>query len=110
MSGKLDQSLDELTKGQRRNHPRRVRPNRGTVKGPSGGIAKKSKAVKQTVKVNTVAAVATAAAPALSARGGAKVIVSNLVSRIQLVHVIQSGLTSAQPSDVSEGQIQVRLK
>jgi THO complex subunit 4 len=88
MSGKLDQSLDEITTAQRRSTrarrpvQRRSTSGRPTSSAPIGGIQKSTKAPRG-------AANKPALAKAAAAHGDSKVIVSNL------------------PKDVTEKQIKV---
>ena len=78
MSGKLDQSLDEILSTRRKNTARRGRgrraPNaaRVTSAAPAGGIQKSTKG-----KASAKAAPAASSVPAI---GDSKIIVSNLVS------------------------------
>lgn len=103
MSGKLDQSLDEILSTQRKSagHRRSTRkPARTATAAPAGGVHK-----------NTKPARGNAARPA-SARGAknigeSKIIVSNLVSIMSMPLIANALLTSCQPKDVSESQIKV---
>ncbi len=106
MSGKLDQSLDEILTNQRRNQQGRRRSQRrtaGTTRptpaAPAGGIQKNTKPARG----------ATKPAPAKGAgmSGESKIMVSNLVSRCRPSGIPSSPLTSRQPKDVSESQIKV---
>lgn len=75
MSGKLDQSLEEITKTQkraRRNPPRRT-AGRPVVAAPIGGIKKNTRVVRG-------AGAKAAPSRAAPANGESKIIVSNLVS------------------------------
>ncbi|KAL9125052.1 MAG: hypothetical protein Q9217_005691 [Psora testacea] len=90
MSGKLDQSLDEIlstrrkTVGGRRGRGRRV-PNatRVTTAAPAGGIQKSTRA-----KTAGKAAVTNGAVPAV---GDNKIIVSNLPSDVNEAQIKSSG-------------------
>lgn len=76
MSGKLDQSLDEIATTQRRAAGRRRNPQRRaapTPAAPAGGVKKNTKPTRN-------AGAKPAPAKGALARGDSKVIVSNLVS------------------------------
>ncbi|KAG7285211.1 hypothetical protein NEMBOFW57_009832 [Staphylotrichum longicolle] len=86
MSGKLDQSLDEILTNQRRNQQGRRRsqrrtaaPTRPTTTAPAGGIQKNTKPARGATKPTP--------AKGAGVSGESKIMVSNL------------------PKDVSEGQI-----
>ncbi|KAL2159994.1 hypothetical protein VTH06DRAFT_1649 [Thermothelomyces fergusii] len=85
MSGKLDQSLDEILSSQRRNNGRRRSARRSsgaakpTATAPAGGIQKNTKPARGTNKPTP--------AKGVGLTGESKIVVSNL------------------PKDVSEGQI-----
>jgi len=107
MSGKLDQSLDEIMKDTTapRQARGRGRPRKAAVKvtaavAPTGGVAKKTRAAK----VTRVAA--TPAVPAPTS-GESKIIVSNLVSPMRITYTLQFRLMLSQPEDVNEAQIKV---
>jgi THO complex subunit 4 len=86
MSGKLDQSLDEITTAQRkasagrRRNPRRSATRPAAPTAPVGGVKKTTKAPRN---ANTKAAPAKAAAAPVDS----KVIVSNLVSSLYLSEI-----------------------
>lgn len=94
MSGKLDQSLDEILSTQRRSAPRGRRSARRAsgkpaTTAPVGGVQKTSKPARGN-------AAKPAPAKAGKATGESKVIVSNLVSaHFPVVHVSASVLTAA---------------
>lgn len=82
MSGKLDQSLDEIMKdtkparqGRGRGRPRKAAVKAAAAVAPTGGVTKKTKAAK----VTRVAATPAVPAPTT---GESKIIVSNLVSTV----------------------------
>jgi THO complex subunit 4 len=107
MSGKLDQSLDEILSTQksvRGRGPRRGRrvPQAGrtaAVPAPVGGIKKNAKQAKGAVK-------AIPTGPA-GGSGESKIQVSNLVITLNSSIEITLVLTRYQPKDVSETQIKV---
>jgi hypothetical protein len=108
MSGKLDQSLDEILSNQRRNQQGRRRSQRraagatrSATTAPAGGIQKSSKAARTAAKPTP--------AKGAGLTGESKIMVSNLVSRtLEMPHSHpDSLLTFPQPKDVSEGQIKV---
>jgi THO complex subunit 4 len=111
MSGKLDQSLDEITTAQRRSTrarrpaQRRSTSGRPTPAAPVGGIQKSTKPARG-------AANKPALAKAAAAHGDSKVIVSNLVcdgtfSSGTKEKIFERMLTSQKPKDVTEKQIKV---
>lgn len=89
MSGKLDQSLDEITTSQRRASAGRRRSQRrpaaraAAATAPAGGI-------KKTTKPARNAGTKATQAQAAPAKGDSKVIVSNLVSISSILVVCQS--------------------
>ena len=107
MSGKLDQSLDEILSSRRQSARRGRGGRRGstsakaTVSAPVGGIKKNTRTVRGGVRaavINGPAAV----------NGDSKIIVSNLVSNATLCLGDALANTSpSQPPDVSEVQIKV---
>lgn len=109
MSGKLDQSLDEILSTQRSSGARRGAargPRRSTGRptvtaAPVGGVQKSSK---------QKGAHAPKQAPAKAALSGdSKVVVSNLVSSSPVILAPRSVLIQSlsQPKDVNEAQIKV---
>lgn len=80
MSGKLDQSLDEILSNQRRNQTRRrstrrsAGANRPATTAPAGGIQKTTKPARNAAKPT--------AAKGTGLTGESKIMVSNLVSRV----------------------------
>lgn len=108
MSGKLDQSLDEILTTQRRNQQGRRRSTRRTAgstaraapTAPAGGIQKSTKAARGANKPTP--------AKGAGQTGESKIMVSNLVSQLPVDILFESVLTNPpQPRDVSEGQIKV---
>lgn len=106
MSGKLDQSLDEILTNQRRNQQGRRRSQRRTAgatrpttTAPAGGIQKNTKPARGATKPTP--------AKGAGVSGESKIMVSNLVSRDPSSHFRCAPLTLRQPKDVSEGQIKV---
>ncbi|KAF2460757.1 RNA recognition domain-containing protein [Lineolata rhizophorae] len=88
MSGKLDQSLDDILKDRRQSRPRRNRPARvakTAATAPVGGIKKASKLAKQVSKTNVPTGPS-------SGSGEGKIIISNM------------------PEDVDEKQINEYMK
>lgn len=81
MSGKLDQSLDEITTSQRRASAGRRRPQRRSAARATAAIVAPAGGVKKTTKLARNAGAKAAPAPT-PAKGDSKVIVSNLVSFI----------------------------
>jgi len=103
MSGKLDQSLDEILSTQRRTAGRRRsvrRPAGQPVKpAPVGGIHKTARPVRS-------ASAKTAPTKAVGSVGISKVVVSNMV-RSYLSLALRPAANPSQPKDVSEAQIKV---
>ena len=107
MSGKLDQSLDEILKTTRRPATRRGRggrrvPNtpRTTAVAPVGGVKKNT--VKQPKGKNA----SIPSGPAL-ANKESKVIISNFVSLSHLSRVTKKCINENKASDVNENMIKV---
>lgn len=105
MSGKLDQSLDEILSTQRRNATKR-RSTRRTAVGnrpaptaPAGGIQKKPQPARGSAKP--------AAGKGAGIVGESKIMVSNLVCQPRKSLTRIQALTTRQPKDVSEAQIKV---
>jgi THO complex subunit 4 len=108
MSGKLDQSLDEITSAQRKNAGRRRSTQRrsstrAAVAAPVGGIKKTTKPARGAVSKTTPA-------KAIPSNAESKVIVSNLVRSVPSIITGDYVLTTCQPKDVSEQQIKVRFR
>lgn len=106
MSDKLNQSLDEILKANKR--ATRARPGArraATGKGaaaaaPVGGVKKNTKGPKAAAKTNTPTG------PAPKAHGDSKILVSNLVC-IPLFLTSLDSADTRQPHDVTEPQIKV---
>lgn len=107
MSGKLDQSLDEITTSQRRaggRQRRRTSTRAAPVPtAPAGGIKKTTKGARNAPTKATPAQGATS-------KGDSKVIVSNLVSSPALSQGDYFHTNRPQPKDVTEQQIKVCLR
>lgn len=91
MSGKLDQSLDEILSTQRRavgdrRRSQRRSSGRPATTAPVGGVQKNSRQTR-------AAATKQAPAKAVTGHGESKVVVSNLVSYCPLVIVYDHSLT-----------------
>jgi len=108
MSGKLDQSLDEIVSTQRaaggRRRSTRRRTGRIATAAPVGGV-------KKSTKQSNAAATKQAPTKAAGSAGISKVVVSNLVGHRNVTtpsYWHQQMLTHGkQPKDVPEGQIKV---
>ena len=105
MSGKLDQSLDEILSSQRKNQQgrrksqrRSVGANRPTTAAPAGGIQKTTKPARNATKAAT--------GKGAGIVGESKIVVSNLVRTLD-TPLQPAALTPQQPKDVSEAQIKV---
>lgn len=86
MSGKLDQSLDEILSSQRRNNQGRRRSqrrvsgaSRPTPAAPAGGIQKNTKPARNAAKPTP--------AKGAGLTGESKIMVSNLVSCARTIHL-----------------------
>lgn len=106
MSGKIDQSLDQILKDRKRSHPRRSTRNAGrpgkSAAASTGGVTKGGRTTKAAPKK-----VAPPTGP--SNAGPSKIIVSNLVSPFVTPKChLHTLLTLSQPTDVTETQIKVR--
>lgn len=105
MAGKLDQSLEDIVKDQKKSSrgpvagKRRV-IRRKTVTGPSGGINKDTRTVK-----NAKAATKNGETTVPAAKGESKITVYGLVST--KYPNFSHEANNVQPADVSEQQIQV---
>lgn len=107
MSGKLDQSLDEILSTRRRSAGARRRSQRQSAGRPAttapvGGVQKSSRAARAVVNKPTPA-------KATPHTGESKIIVNNLVSleRYQALHMTPAQTDTPQPKDVNEQQIKV---
>jgi THO complex subunit 4 len=107
MSGKLDQSLDEILSTQRKgagNNRRSARRPvaRPTTAAPVGGVRKSAKPARG-------AAAKPTPAKASGAVGESKIQVSNLVCNCHVAQtaILERLLINWQPRDVSESQIKV---
>lgn len=106
MSGKLDQSLDEILSTNKRTPAGGRRSTRKTARpaapAPVGGVKKNTKPAR-----GTAAKPSSGKAP--KATGESKIIVSNLVRISSLTTAAKKLITNAlsQPKDVSESQIKV---
>ena len=106
MAGKLDQSLEDIVKDQKKSFrgpvagKRRV-IKRKTVTGPSGGINKNIRTVN-----TTKAATKNGETTVPAAKGESKITVYGLVS-IVYSSFSKHEANNVQPADVSEQQIQV---
>lgn len=105
MSGKLDQSLDDILKTRKQSGgrpARRAAAAKATAAvAPVGGVKKNTKAARPIGKIGAI--------PSASAPGESKIIVSNLVSPVRDGNICRVPLTRPQPSDVNETQIKVCL-
>jgi len=106
MSGKLDQSLDEITSAQRRGN-RNARGGRGNARstprrGPAATTAPVG-GIKKSVKARGGAKVPTGPS---STKGDSKIIISNLVCKI-LQYRLEFATNTLKPKDVNEAQIKV---
>lgn len=106
MSGKLNQSLDEILSNQRKAAGPRRRSARRTAgrpapAAPAGGIQKSTRPARNAAKPGN--------AKAAGLVGESKIMVSNLVSRAPCPcwRIYVAILTVCKPKDVSEGQIKV---
>lgn len=106
MSGKLDQTLDEILSTQRRNANKRRSTRRTSVgnrpapAAPAGGVQKKPQPGRNGTKQTP--------AKAGGLVGESKIMVSNLVCEPPSTLLDRArSLTIPQPKDVSEGQIKV---
>lgn len=106
MSGKLDQSLDEIVSTQRKAGGRRGGRNttrrasgRTTTVAPVGGVQKNSKKPQTAAKQ--------APAKAAAGPGDSKVVVSNLVCKNPLSYLARLRTDMPKPKDVTESQIKV---
>lgn len=98
MSGKLDQSLDEIlsnqrrTQGRRRSQRRTAGTNRPAAAAPAGGIQKNTKPARGATKPTP--------AKGAGLTGESKIMVSNLVSRILDI----AALSNSSPADAATAQ------
>jgi THO complex subunit 4 len=108
MSGKLDQSLDEILstnkrsviRGKGRGHRRASQPGRAAAAAaPVGGVKKNTKQAKGTVK--------TVPTGPSGATGDSRIQVSNLVSATAYLKFRILANIFPQPKDVNEAQIKV---
>lgn len=104
MSGKLDQSLEDITKSRRAANRGNRRGGRAattsTKTGPAAGVTKNSRAAKK----NTAAVAATVP---IATTGEGKIIVSGLVRVKPTRFSSNLSANTIQPSDVTEVQIKV---
>lgn len=85
MSGKLDQSLEEITSSTRRaSAGRRKTPRRSAAR--ANAVIAPSAGVKKTTKPARKAGAKAGPVPTGPAKGDSKVIVSNLVSLVDLAY------------------------